>query len=579
DAAPAAVLEALEAAGVDAPLWCVTRGAVSVAGEAPAAVGQAALWGMGRVAALEHPERFGGLADLAPDADAATAALLAAHLTEPGSEDQIAVRAAGLFGRRLVRTAVAPGDSGWRPHGTVLVVGGTRTMGARAARWLAREGAARLVLTTSPADSATDTEELRAELGRLGAEVTVAPYDGGDRDAARALLDGLTGLTAVVYADDTPADGPAAALAPVDTLAEAVTGRSLDAFVLFGSVAGVWGVRGRTDEAAGGAYVDALARALRAEGTPALAVSWNAWAELTDPSTTAHLRMNGLPVMDADAALTALAGAVADGSAAVTVADVRWDTFAPAHHETRPTALFDGLPEARTALAGAARDRAEGATASDGYGRWLLEQPAADRDDILLALVSEKAALVLGHADTTLVEPDLPFRDLGFDSLTAVDLRNQLTAATGITLPATLVFDHPNPAALAAHLRTELLGGATDTAAPVAAPAATGDDPIVIVGMACRFPGGVNSPEDLWQLVLDEVDAVGDFPADRGWDLDALAGDGPGRSATDQGGFLYDATDFDPGLFGVSPREAMVMDPQQRILLEASWEALERAGI
>ncbi|MGW1402897.1 type I polyketide synthase, partial [Streptomyces sp. NPDC002405] len=579
DATPAAVLEALRTAGVDAPLWCVTRGAVSVAGEAPVAVGQAALWGMGRVAALEHPERFGGLADLAPDADAATAGLLAAHLAEPGTEDQIAVRAAGLLGRRLVRTAVAHGDTGWRPHGTVLVVGGTRTMGARAARWLAREGAARLVLTTSPADGATDTEELRAELARLGAEVVLAPYDSGDRDAATALLDGLTDLTAVVYADDAPTDGPAAALAPVDTLAEAVAGRSLDAFVLFGSIAGVWGVRGRADEAAGGAYVDALARALRADGTPALAVAWGAWAELADPSTTAHLRMNGLPVMDADAALTALAGAVADGSAAVTVADVRWDTFAPAHHEVRPTALFDGLPEARTALADAARDRAEGAAASGGYGQWLLEQPAADRDDILLALVGEKAALVLGHADTALVEPDLPFRDLGFDSLTAVDLRNQLTAATGVTLPATLVFDHPNPAALAAHLRTELLGGATDTAAPVAAPVATGDDPVVIVGMACRYPGGVNSPEDLWQLLVDEVDAVGDFPTDRGWDLDALAGDGPGRSATDQGGFLYDATDFDPGLFGVSPREAMVMDPQQRILLEASWEALERAGI
>ncbi|GCB87648.1 polyketide synthase [Streptomyces noursei] len=341
-------------------------------------------------------------------------------------------------------------------------------------------------------------------------------------------------------------------------------------------------MRGRAAEAASGAYLDALARACRHRGTPALAVAWGAWSELADPSLAAHLRVNGLPVLDADTALAALGRAVADGTAAEAVVDVRWETFAPRHHEARPTALFDALPEARTALAEAAREHADRQTAAGDYGRWLAAQPAADHGRILLDLVTDKAATVLGHADHDLLEPDLPFRDLGFDSLTAVDLRNQLATATGLTLPATLVFDHPHPTALAAHLRTRLVGGVTgavDPAAPVASPAVTGDDPIVIVGMACRYPGGVTSPEDLWQLMSDGVDAVGDFPTDRGWDLTALAGDGPGRSATLQGGFLHDATDFDPGLFGISPREALVMDPQQRILLETSWEALERAGI
>ncbi|MFI9031223.1 type I polyketide synthase, partial [Streptomyces sp. NPDC053560] len=583
---PAAVLDALAGAGIDAPLWCVTRGAVAVGAETPTAVGQAALWGLGRVAALEHPERFGGLADLPADVDAATAERFAAHLAAPGADDQIALRATGLYGRRLVRTPAAAGDATWQPSGTVVVVGGTGTMGGRAARWLAREGARHLVLT-APED--TGAEALVAELTALGAEVTVVTHDVRDGAAFAALLDGLPSddapLTAVVHAaEDGAAPGSTAAdladaLAPVAALADALADRPLDAFVLFGSIAGVWGVRGRAAEAATGAYLDAFARARRDRGTPALAVAWSAWSDLADASMAAHLRMNGLPVLDADTALAALGRAVADGAAATTVADVRWETFAPAHDEARRTALFDALPEARTALAEATRDRADRETATEGYGRWLMEQPEADRGDILLALVTEKAATVLGHADHTLVEPDLPFRDLGFDSLTAVDLRNQLTAATGIALPATLVFDHPSPAALAAHLRTELLGGLTAPADPVAAPAATGDDPIVIVGMACRYPGGIASPEGLWQLVTDEIDAVGDFPADRGWDLDALAGDGPGRSATAQGGFLYDATDFDPGLFGISPREALVMDPQQRILLEASWEALERAGI
>ncbi|MFB6567405.1 type I polyketide synthase, partial [Streptomyces noursei] len=593
-ARPATLLATLDEAGVDAPLWCVTRGAVQVAGEAPTAVGQAALWGLGRVAALEHPDRFGGLADLPSDADDRAAAHLAAHLAAPGAEREVAVRATGVHGRRLVRTPAAPDApeaAAWRPTGTVLVVGGTGTMGGLAARWLAREGARHLVLTTSdPTAHTTATEALTAELAALGAHLTVLAHDPTDPDGYAALLDGLTTdtpLTAVVHAPETDAAPDAAAdlaatLAPVTALGAALTGRPLDAFVLFGSLAGVWGVRGRAAEAASGAYLDALARACRHRGTPALAVAWGAWSELADPSLAAHLRVNGLPVLDADTALAALGRAVADGTAAEAVVDVRWETFAPRHHEARPTALFDALPEARTALAEAAREHADRQTAAGDYGRWLAAQPAADHGRILLDLVTDKAATVLGHADHDLLEPDLPFRDLGFDSLTAVDLRNQLATATGLTLPATLVFDHPHPTALAAHLRTRLVTGATDAvapAAPVAAPAVTGDDPIVIVGMACRYPGGVTSPEDLWQLMSDGVDAVGDFPTDRGWDLTALAGDGPGRSATLQGGFLHDATDFDPGLFGISPREALVMDPQQRILLETSWEALERAGI
>ncbi|GAB3874953.1 hypothetical protein GCM10027610_144520 [Dactylosporangium cerinum] len=314
-----------------------------------------------------------------------------------------------------------------------------------------------------------------------------------------------------------------------------------------------------------------------ARGEAGTALAWGPWAEagmLVDAGAEAYLRRRGLVPMPPALAVKALAAAVehADGSAVV--ADVDWSRFCEVFTAGRASRLFDLLP-------GVAVPPAAESGGDAAMRRRLLEVPGSQQRQVVLALVRSEVAAVLGHADASGVEPGKPFKALGFDSLTAVELRNRLSAVTGLTLPVGMVFDYPTPLALAEHLRGALLGeaGPVEAEPVVQRPV---DEPIAIVGMSCRYAGGVDSPEDLWRLVRDGGDGITVFPADRGWDVEALYHpdpDNPGTSYTREGGFIGGAADFDAELFGISPREALAMDPQQRLLLESAWEAFERAGL
>ncbi|MFD8424431.1 SDR family NAD(P)-dependent oxidoreductase, partial [Streptomyces sp. NPDC059668] len=588
--ATALLVQALGDTDITAPLWTLTREAVTTGrGDLPPRLDQAAVWGLGRVAALEHPDRWGGLIDLPHELDRRTASRLAALLSGGGAdEDQVAVRAAGVLARRLVAATEEPATP-WTPSGTVLVTGGTGALGARVARWAAEQGATRLVLTSRRGTQAPGAADLEAELSALGAEVSLLACDMTDREAVRRLLDDHP-VDAVVHTAGVLDDGVLDRLTPeqFDTvvrskvaaalhLDELTRGRDLSAFVLFSSFAGTVGSAGQANYAAANAMLDALAERRRAQGLSATSIAWGPWAGggmAADASAEDRQRRGGVNLLDPATGLDALAVCAASPAPVTFIADLDWTLFGPAFTAVRTSPLLGELYAApkntagQSAPATALRERLTGLTA-----------PAQRAE--LLDTVRTRAAAVLGHAGPEAVPADRAFRELGVDSLIAVELRNVLGAECGVRLPATVVFDYPTPTALADFLHGELIGVVAETpGASTATGTALSADPIVIVGMACRFPGGVDSPETLWNLLSEERDGIADFPRNRGWDLDTLnAPDGPYTSHTHRGGFLGDVGSFDAGFFGISPREALAMDPQQRLLLETSWEAVERAGV
>ncbi|RMI32138.1 SDR family NAD(P)-dependent oxidoreductase [Nocardia stercoris] len=575
----------------DSRLVVVTSGGVGVADETPDLVA-AAVWGVVRTAQSENPDRF-VLVDEDPAAPLDAEALAEVMRTD---EPQVAVRGSDVLVPRLVRAVAADVEVDATPFGTgtVLITGGTGGLGVLFARQLVSEyGVRHLVLTSRRGPDAPGAAALVEELAALGARARIIACDIADRESVRQLVSGLE-LSAVIHAAGVLDDGTIASLTSeqVDRvlapkvagawyLHEATEGVDLSAFVLFSSVAGVIGSAGQGNYAAANSFLDALAERRRAAGLAATSLAWGPWGEAggmaggLDHVAVARWDRLGLGRIEHTEGLRLFGAALAHPAARLV--PLRFDATAPRRES-------DGrvVPAVLRGYGGRV-GVAKSSDAAAGTFAARLDEAGSDRSaDLILATVLAQVAAVLGHDSGASIDAGKPFRELGFDSLGGVDLRNRLGKATGLSLPSTLIFDYPTPAAVAKLVQSRVAPTATRVEKPVASSPAHTDEPIAIIGMACRYPGGVESPDALWDLVFTGTDATSDFPSDRGWELDRLIDpnpDNPGTTYSGRGGFLTGAADFDAGFFGIGPREAVAMDPQQRLLLEVSWEALEHAGI
>ena len=572
-------------------LVVVTRQAVrAAADDRVEGLAQGPVWGLVRTARAEHPERSLMLVDL--DGSEASGRALGGALGL--SEPEVALRRGEVRVPRLVRTAPIPQFEPLRmsPGGTVLITGGTGGIGALVAEHLVRKHRVlHLVLASRQGEEASGVPGLRERLEAAGAQVQVAACDVSNRGELAELLGAIPNthpLTAVIHAagqlDDrlvrslTPERLDKVFLPKVDAalyLDELTQGQELSAFVLFSSVAGVLGSAGQGSYAGANAFLDALAAQRRARGLPATSLAWGPWAGAgmvarLSEADRARLVRQGLLLLPVEEGLALFDAALERPEA----------TLVPARFDIKTLEVRGGrVPQ----VLGAQLRRASSKVAASTIEQRLKALFGPDRERFLLDLVLQEAATVLGLPGPGAVEPDRPFQELGIDSLMAIELRNRIGATTGLRLPATLAFDEPTPTALARRLRDEVLGAEQGEAvSTVRCGAADEQDLVAIISMACRYPGGVQTPRDLWHLVLGEIDAVSSFPSNRGWSLETLFDpdpDAPGKSVAREGGFLHEADQFDAAFFGISPREAATIDPQQRLLLECSWEALEGAGI
>jgi acyl transferase domain-containing protein len=593
------------AAGADlrTPIWVVTRGAQRVTDDDVVSPEQSSLWGFCRVASLEYPQVWGGLADLSGRGTEEWLRLIKQVVAALPGEDQIALRADSVHVPRLVRRTGQPNAMPLelRSDATYLVTGGLGALGLEIAGYLAANGARQLVLTSRRAPGEAAQRRIDALREQNGCTVRAITADVADpHDVARLLATvqaELPPLAGIVHA---AGENSTTALSSLDStevdrvfagkvwgawyLSEASADLNLDFFLSTSSISSVWGSYGQSAYSAANAFLDGLTWRLREQGVPAISVNFGPWsAGMADGDARTQLDRRGIRTLSPADALAGMADVmVAAGSPAqAVVARIDWARFLPIYLQAGRRAL----------LAEVAREVPESVsvkgTSDSSVNTRLVEQltaaPVQQRKKLVLEYLRNTVAEVT-RIDASEIREDAGFFDLGMDSLMAVELRRRLEQAVGRELPATLAMDFPRLSDVADHLLSDVLNlneraGGQLVAQPTSLATSATDEPIAIIAVACRFPGAPDA-DAYWDVLSGGVDAIREIPEDR-FDVDQFYDPDqqtPGKIYTRSGGYLDSVDGFDPEFFGISPREAVWIDPQQRLMLEIAWEGLERAG-
>jgi acyl transferase domain-containing protein/NADPH:quinone reductase-like Zn-dependent oxidoreductase/acyl carrier protein len=600
------LLRAAAAAEIRTPIWLITRGAQRVTDADNVSPVQSCLWGFGRAASLEHPQVWGGLADLSTGGADDWPRLINQVVTTHAGEDQIALRDQAVYVPRLTRTVGRPiaTPPALRADATYLVTGGLGSVGLEIAGYLAAHGARHLVLTSRRSPGEDSQGRIDALGEEHGCEFRVITADvANPHDVARLVTTvqaEMPPLAGIVHAAGEIGTTPLRTLEATEVdrvfagkvwgawnLSEATADLKLDFFLSTSSIASVWGSFGQTAYSAANAFLDGLAWRLREQGVPGISANFGPWsAGMADEDARARLAQRGVKTLPPADALAGMAELMVASAAQGVVAQIDWARFLP---------LYQQAGE-RSFLAEVQREVPESASALTSTG--LASGTTRLVEQLTVAPVQQRRKLVVEHlrdivaavtsSDRAEIREEAGFFDLGMDSLMAVELRRRVEHAVGRELPATLAMDHPRITDVADYLLRDVLSLSTQvTVNSTARPAqvmtsltseAT-DEPIAIVAVACRFPGSPD-PEGYWDVLSGGVDAIREIPDDR-FDIDEFYDpdqEAPGKMYTRNGGYLDDIGGFDPEFFGIAPREAVWMDPQQRLMLEIAWEGLERAG-
>ncbi len=566
-------------------LQLVTECGVDVTGHESVSSQASQFWGFGRVIGTEHPALRCRVVDL--DDPVAQAARLVDVLLTDSRESQVALRGENTLVPRLtpLRAKPEPTPVPADKEGTYLITGGLGMLGRRAAEWLANRDAGHIVLVSRRPPSES-TQAMIEAIEERGSRVYVKQADIGDQASMGRLIAEIKAelppIKGVIHAAGVLSDGLLAeqswdsfrqVLTPKEAgawmLHELTLDEPLDFFILYSSVASILGSPGQANYAMANSFLDGLAHARHSAGLPALSINWGPWNEgmAATENVAKGLARQGMTPLSAEEAHEAMERLLANGTTQATVLDVDWGRMRQRLPVQAPPMLDTVWPDGS--------GLANGETVLLDK---LREVQGSARREVVVAHVQAELQQILSTPQPP--EPDANLADLGLDSLMAVELSTHLQQQVGsdYAIPPTIAFDYPSVGSLSDHL-LELLKDTSDEVEVAVVQKESSDEFVAIIGVGCRFPGA-RGIDEYWRLLREGIDATSEIPADR-WNLDEYYDPEPqpGKMYTRRGGFLDGIDEFDAPFFGISDEEARWTDPQHRLLLETTWEALEDAGI